>query len=306
MLRPEAQQGIFGYIVTVAGEQQRREVDLLALAAANGQIAATDPVVMGLLQEIRQATTTTGNVNDTNAGNTLQYVFQSEAQVNQYAPTGRIDFNLSDNHRLSGSYWWQRFESTPDLLNNVDAVWPGMPNFATQTSYRTTGSSTLRSTLGRNMVNELKGGFQWSPQAFYTNVTAEQFANQDGFGLSFPGTPTISSSPTVVVSPQPRNTTTWNVDNTLNWLRGAHSLSMGGGYAGVLNRQNNYTVAQNITLGFNTNFDPAAGLFNTTNFPGATVRSIERSTQPLCAADRSRVRHCRYRSARLVDGEIRV
>ncbi len=57
------------------------------------------------------------------------------------------------------------------------------------------------------------------------------------------------------------------MDNTLNWLRGAHSLSMGGGYAGVLNRQNSYNPVTSITLGFDTNTDPAAGLFNAHELP---------------------------------------
>ena len=266
LLRPEAQTGVFGWVRTINGQEVRTERDLMALARANGQIAAFDPTVVKLLAEIRAAANSTGTINDTGSGNTLQYVFQSEATGNQYSPTTRLDFNLSQNHRLSGSYWWQRFKSNPDLLNSVDPIWPGFPNHGQQNSYRTTGNSTLRSTLGRNMVNELKGGWQWSPNDFFANVTADQFANQDGMGLSFP----ISSSPTVVITPQPRNTTTWSVDNTLNWLRGSHSLSMGGGYAGIFNRQNAYTVVPNIVLGFDQNFDPARGMFNTTNFPGAT------------------------------------
>ena len=86
------------------------------------------------------------------------------------------------------------------------------------------------------MVNELRGGFQWSPNDFFANVTPDQFADQDGYGLSFPVNTRPSPADGTPSARQPRNTTTWSVDNTLNWLRGAHSLSMGGGYAGVLNR----------------------------------------------------------------------
>ncbi len=111
LLRPEAQTGLFGYNVTVAGVQQRRTVNVIDLARTNGQITAFDPTVARLLGEIRSATTTTGTINDTGAGNTLDYVYQAEAQGNQYAPTGRVDFNLTDKHRLSGSYFWQRFTS---------------------------------------------------------------------------------------------------------------------------------------------------------------------------------------------------
>ena len=267
LLRPEAQAGIFGY--TPAG-QARREIDLLQLARNNGQISAIDPTVASLLTQIRSGAMSVGTISDTGNGNTLDYVFQPDSVGNQYAPTGRVDFNLSDKHRLSGSYWWQRFTSTTDLLNNAEVRFPGLTNFGTQNSYRTTGNSTLRSTLSSNVVNELRGGWQWSPNDFFSNITAEQFANQDGYALGFP----ISTGPTYSSNAQPRNTTTWSVDNTLNWLRGSHSLSMGGGYAGVLNRQNSYNVVPSVTLGFDTNTDPAAGLFNATNFPSATAAQL--------------------------------
>ena len=180
---------------------------------------------------------------------------------------------MTDNHRLSGSYWWQRFTSTTDLLNNVDRPFPSLSNFGTQNSYRTTGNSTLRSTLSSNVVNEVRGGWQWSPNDFFANVTADQFAEQDGFALSFAqvNNAAFITGPTATNNPAPRNTTTWSIDNTLNWLRGAHSLSMGGGYAGVFNRGNCYNAVTPITLGFDTNTDPANG---------CSVRRISRRPPP--------------------------
>ena len=76
---------------------------------------------------------------------------------------------------------------------------------------------------------------------------------------------------THTISPAPRNTTTWSVENTLNWLRGAHSLTLGGSAAGVNNRLDQYTLATNIVLGFDTTNDPAIGLFNNTQLPGRVV-----------------------------------
>ena len=276
MLRPEAQAGLFGYNVTVGGAQQRQTVDLIALARANGQISSLDPTMVRLLDKIRSGAQSTGTINDTGAGNTLQYVYQSEALGNQYAPTGRVDINVTDKHRLSGAYWWQRFTSSPDLLNNVDPQFPGLSNFGTQNSYRTTGNSTLRSTLSSNLVNELRGGWQWSPNAFFANVTPDHFAEQDGFALTFAqvNNAAFITGPTATNNPQPRNTTTWSIDNTLNWLRGAHSVSMGGGYAGVLNRGNSYNAVTPITLGFDTNTDPANGMFSAANFPSATANQL--------------------------------
>ena len=73
LLRPEAQAGIFGYNVTVAGVQQRRTVDLVALARSNNQISAFDPTVSRMLNKIRDGTNLTGRINDQGNGNTLSY-----------------------------------------------------------------------------------------------------------------------------------------------------------------------------------------------------------------------------------------
>ena len=88
LLRPEAQAGIFGYNVTVAGAQQRRTVDLVALAQANGQISAFDPIVSSLLNKIRTGANSTGTINDTgivflpyDAGHLLVTVFMKDARA---------------------------------------------------------------------------------------------------------------------------------------------------------------------------------------------------------------------------------
>jgi len=271
MLRDAAMNGIFAWDVTVAGVTTQNSRDLMALAAANGQIATFDPTIRTLLAKIRTGAQSTGTINDVASANTLQYVFQSPGKSNQYSPTSRVDVNVTPNQRLTGTYWLQRFATDPDLLNNRDPIFPGQPNSATQTSWRNTGSVSLRSTLSSSIVNELRGGFQTSPSSF-SFVTPDQFDDQDGYGLSFPAN--TGNGVTHTISPAPRNTTTWSVENTLNWLRGAHSLTLGGSAAGVHNRLDQYTVATNIVLGFDTTNDPAVGLFNNTNFPGASSANL--------------------------------
>jgi hypothetical protein len=270
VLNDAATTGVFTYDQVVAGVTTQRTVNILQLAAANGQVSATDPTIMSMLSLIKAATATQGTVSATNSRNTLQYVFQSEGKGDQYAPTGRLDYNLTDKHRLSATYYWQRFKSNPDLLNSVDNTFPGMPNVGQQNSYRTTGSVGLRSTLTSNMVNEFKGGWQWSPNEFFSNVTADMFANQGGYSLTLP----LITGLTATRSPAPRNTTTWSVSNDLNWLKGAHSLTFGGSFAGVHNRLNGYDVVPGVSIGFDTTNDPASGLFTTTNFPGASAANL--------------------------------
>jgi outer membrane receptor protein involved in Fe transport len=116
------------------------------------------------------------------------------------------------------------------------------------------------------MVNEFKGGWQWSPNDFFSNVTAEQFDDMGGYALSVP----LFTATIHTISPAPRNTTTWSVSNDLSWLRGSHSFTLGGSFSGVHNRLNSYTVVPNVVLGFDQNNDPANAMFNATNFPGAS------------------------------------
>ncbi len=53
ILHPRAQEGWFRYNVTVGGVQQVREVNLLTLAAQNGQLTTLDPITRAVLANIR-------------------------------------------------------------------------------------------------------------------------------------------------------------------------------------------------------------------------------------------------------------
>ena len=275
ILNDTARAGIFTYDRTVNGVITPQQVNLLALAATNNQITATDPTVASILARIDAATKASGTVNTTANRNTQNYVVQFEGQLNQYAPTGRIDYNVTDRHRLTGTYYWQRFLNNSDFLNNAEPRFPGFVNNGEQNSYRTTGSLGLRSTLSQNVVNEFKVGFQWSPNDFFANINPSMFEDQGGYALSFPNfSGTALTSASTRVNSAPRNTTTWSVSNDLSWLRGAHSVTIGGSFSGVHNRTNSYDAVSNPILGFDNTNDPAAGMFNTTNFPGASTTAL--------------------------------
>jgi Carboxypeptidase regulatory-like domain/TonB dependent receptor-like, beta-barrel len=270
ILNPEAERGIFSYLSASGGTQT---VNLFDLARRANQTSTMDPTIAALLGQIRSATGATGSViTPPNATNTQNYIFQASSRGNQYAPTGRVDINVTDAHRLTGTYWWQRFLAKPDLLNNAEAVFPGFPSESFQTSYRTTGSVGLRSTLGPSLVNEVKGGWQWSPNAFYTNVVPSMFQNQDGFRLDFP----LIADPAVAAhnNPAPRNTVNWNIDNTLNWLKGRHSVSVGGSFLQLTHNQEGWNLVPTLGFGVDQTNDPANAFFNTVNFPGASTATL--------------------------------
>jgi hypothetical protein len=277
ILHPRAQQGIFRYNVTVGGVQQIREVDLLALAVQNGHLAALDPTTSAMLASIRRAAGTTGTITDLANPSTQQYFYQSAGTNTTHAPTGRVDINLTANHRLSGTYYWGDLLTNPDILNNNDPPFPGFANFGMTPSYRTVGSMSLRSTLSPNLVNELRGGWQWSPLKFSTNVEPSQFDAQGGFGWNFGnnGANMLGlTTPGNLTGPSERNTVNWNIDNTVSWLRGNHSISFGGSFTQFTHVETNWSAAAQILFGTDVNGDPAAAMFNTTNFQGASTANL--------------------------------
>jgi hypothetical protein len=280
ILHPRAQAGMFRYNVTVGGQTQVREIDMLALAAQNGQIAALDPTTRRVLEQIRAAAGTTGTITDLANPLTQQYFYQSSGTGRQHAPTGRVDINVSNNHRLTGTYYWQSFLTNPDILNNNDAPFPGFANIGTQSSYRTTGSASLRSTLSSNLVNELRTGWQWAPLLFSGNLTSSMFDDLGGFAYSWGNNNMFGlTSPGGLTQPEERNTTNWNIDNTLNWLRGSHSMTFGGSFTQFNHARTISNVVPTIIFGTDANNDPAAGLFNTSNFPGASTTNLTNARQ---------------------------
>ena len=125
--------------------------------AALNAATTLDPTTSSLLEQIRTAVTVCPGVTcsittlstDNNRESFTWFVPNKGVR---HSPTGRVDVNLTSRHRISGTYYWQRFTGTADLLNNAEPTWPGFPNVGIQQSYRTTGSLTLRSTLSSNKV----------------------------------------------------------------------------------------------------------------------------------------------------------
>lgn len=276
ILNPDAQRGLFTY--TAGGTT--RTIDLLALAASQGQTSTLDPVTSRLFAQIRAAAETTGTISTpANFINTNRYVFQASSRRDEYAPTTRLDFNLTDSQRLTGSYSWQRIITTPDILNNAEPQFPGFPNQGIQASYRTTGSITLRSTLGRNFVNELRGGWLWAPVDFFGNVQREMFENQGFFNLGLAGGPNNTdfsglSGVTASNTPQPRNTTNIDFSNSVSWLRGNHSITFGGAFTQITHNQNSKNLVPGIGFGVDTTNDPARTMFSSTFFPNASSNQL--------------------------------
>jgi hypothetical protein len=273
VLNERATQGWFRYLVGT----QVREVNVLDLARNNGQIADVDPTVRGLLDKIQASMATTGAINQQSDPLLRSYVWQSPGELFEHQPTVRIDYNITDKHRLTGSSQVIFARRDPDYLNGADARFPDSPNYRLFRSTRPLHSFALRSALSSNLVNELRGGITALGGASYfgdlTSNGPPSFDDQGGYAIDFDGSIGLTNWHQEN-NPSWRSAPTISVENALSWQRGSHSLNMGGAMLFARAWENGQRMVPGINLGFNTNFDPAAGLFNNDNFLGASAANL--------------------------------
>jgi hypothetical protein len=272
VLQPSAQAGLFRY--NAGGGV--REVNLLALAAANGHLASTDPTIAKLLSDIRGAVTGTGTLTDLTDPNLQRFSYQVPQRAHNRYPTGRLDFNLTENHRLTANVNYNHILSTPDTLNNRDPQFPGFPVTGVQDSDRYTTGASMRSTFGANFVNEFRIGATGGATLFAPGINPAMWssgglADEAGFKLAISAAGITNPSSGSAVSS--REASTKMIENTLNWLKGSHSMSFGANYTRVDLWLKNQTLVPTINFGVISG-DPADAMFNTTNFPGASTTNL--------------------------------
>lgn len=268
---PRTQQGFFRYN-TASGVQ---EVNVLQVAAAGGHLSAIDPTIARLLNDIRVSTGSTGTIQPATNPSHETFTFAGASRSFNYYPTVRVDYNLTQNHRLTGTVNYQSFENYPDQTNNQEVRFPGFPSTAGQTSWRSSSSFAVRSTLGRNLVNEARVAYVNYEVDFSAGVSASHFsdtpvADQKGYNLTLGFGLTGATSQANMSG---RQAPVREFMNTLNWLAGSHSLSFGGSWTNV--RLNAW--AQQLVPGISFGIDSSEavnGIFNTTNFPNASNTNL--------------------------------
>jgi hypothetical protein len=277
-LHPRALDGWFRYNVTVGGQQVVREVNVLDLARAGGQIATTDPLVMKTLNAINNSPQLAGSLTPSSDPLLMSYFFLNPGDQGEKQPAVRIDYNLSDRHRLAGTY--NHFFETrgQDHINNADKRFPGSPNYRQVRTTRPTRSIALRSTLTNNLVSELRGGITRGERLFFGRAdknapTVSSYDDTNGYAIDLDSAIGLTNWH-VVSTISSRSGYQYTLDETLNWLKGAHSITIGG--AAFLGRawSDSQQLVPVVNLFFDATNDPAAGLFTTTNFQGASAAQL--------------------------------
>ncbi len=236
-------------------------VNLFALAAANGQTSTYDPSMKQILDDIN-ATLSGQSITAGSNSITNTLTFQPSSTGRRIYPTGRLDVNVTRNNRVGVSGYLQRFISKPDMLNSADPPFPGYKLQGDQTSWRPSVMFNWRTVLNANLVNEARVGYMgWKGTHFFDNIQAEDFTG--GKRLQLP----IVSVPYPTSNYEVRSSPAFNVEDTLNWIRGKHSISIGGAFTQLgYNDYFKYFVPF-VGIGFDTTYDPAAGMFSTDELP---------------------------------------
>jgi len=279
IFHPDAERGIFRYS-TAEGVQT---VNLFELAARNGQTSTPDPIIARLLADIRNATTTEGNTRDLNDPLFQEYSFLVPTNSMNRYPTVRLDYQVSARHRLTWAMNFQYIGGGADTTNNREMYFPGFPVQGRQTSVRRATSGWLRSILGPTMVNEFRLGYGGAPVIFAQNDFTPSLwngsvANQGGFYLNMAeavGITTAGRGMNAGASgtPSARDAYQQIVENTLNWLKGSHSLNLGGSFTQFQLWQENQQVVPELRFGV-VQGDPADPMFTVANFPGASTTNL--------------------------------
>jgi hypothetical protein len=269
ILTPEAEQGIFRY-QTATGEQ--RTVNLLSIAAANGQPSTKDPLVAAMLAKQTSARALGQAATNNLRTDTLSWL-QPETQVNYY-PTARMDYQITPKLSWMGS--WNLYRQDARGRPN----WP-FPDYPIQLA--TFHSSWWITSTGVNWqptsstFNEFRYGIQHSgdttPHREFEDYKLNGIANT-GLPLRvlFPLGLTALSADNAPITGRHYITT---ITDTATLLRGNHTFKFGGNYRDTQWRDTSFDGTGSggflglprYTLG-SPGGDPAAGIFNATTIPG--------------------------------------
>lgn len=273
ILSAQAQNGVYQFFsssfnptagspVTCTGSGSTRLCTLNVFSVASSTpglaFANADPTISGLLGQIRGSLAGAA-IRTSGDPNVDQTTFVNNGFQLRRFPTVRLDFNASKHHHIENIWNYQSFGSTVDFLNSRDPQFPGFPNRGSQTSIRFSNVTAWRWTISNNLVNEARYGITGGTVLFFGEVNAGQFANQGGFNLSLgnfaSGGFTLTSA-TNTTAPSRRNAPVREFTDSLNWIKGNHTLNLGMSMTRIGFWSNDYTVVPTAVFSTSSTLDP--------------------------------------------------
>ncbi|NOT60766.1 MAG: TonB-dependent receptor, partial [Acidobacteria bacterium] len=231
-LTAAAQQGNFTYLTTTGTKQT---VNLLNVARTANHTATVDPTMAGILKNINDSSkaTTTQMIDIPGVAPEFMQNMQWEQSLTtmQSFPTARVDFQIKPNIGWHGT--WNLRSS--DFARGT-APYPGSPFDFTGVNVNGTFQNTHSSatpyvatnsvdwTIRPNMTNNANFGVQSNGEYFFIDADPKRFAE---YGNRIINTPLVNAwIPNVATDV--RNNPVYQFTDTLNWVKGRHTLTMGG------------------------------------------------------------------------------
>ena len=134
-----------------------------------GQLATLDPIVARAARErFAPRPEPTGTITRAHQPEHAAVTStRAPAPAIEHPPDDALDVNLTSNHRLSGDLLWQQVKPLPGHPQQRRSGFPGFADVAgSRPGTATVGSARCGRRCRRRMVNELRGGWQWSPLDF--------------------------------------------------------------------------------------------------------------------------------------------
>ena len=252
------------FFFSYEGTRQRQGLTISGVTVPTDaqRATVTDPVIKQLLPLIPHA----------NVGSS-GFSGSATAPVNIDQWTGDVSHNFGSNDRLHGYYAFQRDQrGEPTLQGN------SIPGFGdTRRSHRQIFTLNETRTFSSAVVNEARFGFNRIHILFSPNAKLNplDFGIKDGISepLGLPQMNITGSGLNLggpAGFPQGRSDTTFVVSDTLNYLRGNHSLKFGGEWRRFYN---NNTARDTGTFAFANMAAFLAGTANTFNVTLGDVSS---------------------------------
>jgi carboxypeptidase family protein len=223
VLTATAQQGNFTYIGT---DNVKRTVNLLQAAGAAGFTSTVDPTIAGILSTINQTQSqASGFVDIPGIAPEFERNMQWSQATNttQAFPTVRVDFQITPSVAWHGTWNLRHsdFGGAP--------AYPGDPyDFAGQLNHSkiTTyvATNAVDWAIKPNIINNASFGIQSNGEFFFPGAEPQRFA---AYGNRIINTPLIAAYiPNVATDV--RNNPVYQITDNLSWVKGRHTLILGG------------------------------------------------------------------------------
>jgi hypothetical protein len=224
VLGSDAQTGKFNYVGT---DGAPRSVNVLQIAGAAGYTSTIDPTISGILGTI--------NGLQSNAVGYVPVAGQPFWQTMQWTqptntlllyPTARLDHQITPKIAWHGT-WNLRYQNIAGTPNYPGTPY-NFPNAYKITTYVATNS--LDWTIRPTMVNNINFGIQSNGEYFYQGADPHQYSAYGNKIINFPSNWIPTVVPGTGFQPFIRNNPVYQLTDNLNWVRGRHTITLGGTY----------------------------------------------------------------------------